>query len=211
VSTTYPSSKNREWNQWWELSTYVNQKNYWEHLFPCSDPDHPEHMSSQQAYCEEHQIATRFSVNAIYLYIWVETRTSFRNNVFILHRKNEMCRFTVMFSNWHCGSLSHIVNPCWKDFSISTLRSLITITRCWRSPIPPPVYARTGTLRGVNNNICQQVQLHMTICQWRRPNVCGDFPYFLIQGREPRMDKQLLLLHPAGRCLEFPLNPDKQW
>ena len=29
-------------------------------------------------------------------------------------------------------------------------------------------------------------------------------------GREPWMDKQLLLLHPAGCCLEPPLNPDRR-
>ena len=32
----------------------------------------------------------------------------------------------------------------------------------------------------------------------------------MLSGREPRKDKQLLLLHPAGHCLEPPFRPDQR-
>ena len=42
-------------------------------------------------------------------------------------------------------------------------------------------------------------------CQWRK----SPFDYVTF-GREPRVVKQLLLLHPAGRCLLPNLNPDRR-
>ena len=38
----------------------------------------------------------------------------------------------------------------------------------------------------------------------------GGDPGLITFGREPRVVKQLLLLHPAGRCLMPHLNPDRR-
>ena len=38
----------------------------------------------------------------------------------------------------------------------------------------------------------------------------GGDPCLIMFGREPRVVKQLLLLHPAGRCLLPHLNPDRR-